>query len=186
MANPLSTRAGRSYRILAVGIVLAAVIVSATIFVTYTSVTTVTRTTTSTTTEFTTFLVSESTRASASSNGTRVFQATFQQVRYCGQYNILPWAVTLNGFTEVQPSNQSFPLPTNTFSTFVPDQNLTRITFSLPDGTYNYAVWGGTPHGPGGQLYPEGGTVEINGSNVLVNLAVYLSYTCTSTSASQS
>ena len=77
---------------------------------------------------------------SANSTGTRVFQVTFQQVRYRCQYNIVPWAVMFNGLAEVQPFNQSLPLPTNTFSTLVPNKNLTRMTFSVPDGTCDYVV----------------------------------------------
>src|ERR1039458_1183849 len=93
---------------------------------------------TSTTVELTTLFISSSQVATNPSTNTttgRVYEVTFQQVRYCGKYNILPWTVTLNGQTEVQPSNQTLPLPTNTFSTIVPNQNLTRMTLSVPSGT---------------------------------------------------
>jgi len=110
----------------------------------------------------------------------RDFQVTFQQVPYCGKYNILPWAATLNGTTVVQPSNQSLPLPTNQFSTIVPDKNLTRITFSVPPGNYNSTVEGGSSFGGGLSLDTRG--VHVNGSDVLVNVAVWLGFTCTTTS----
>jgi len=111
--------------------------------------------------------------------GVRVYELTFRQVRYCGQFNIIPWAVTLNGLglTEVEPSNQSLPLPTNTFSTIVPNQNLTRITFLVPSGTYSYTVSGGADFG--GELYPGSGTVQVRESSVFVNVEVWLSFTCT-------
>ena len=122
------------------------------------------------------------TQTATQSTGVGVYKLTFRQVRYCGQFNIMPWAVTLNslGLTEVQPSNQSLPLPANAFSTVVPDQNLTRITFLVPSGTYSYTVSGGTP--PAGELYPGSGTVEVRESDVFVNVEVWLSFTCTSSS----
>jgi len=107
----------------------------------------------------------------------RDFQVTFQQVPYCGKYNILPWASTLNGITVVQPSNQSLPLPTDQFSTIVPDKNLTRITFSVPSGNYNATVEGGA--GFGGELSLDASEVHVNGSNVFVNVGVWLGFTCT-------
>jgi hypothetical protein len=118
-------------------------------------------------------------------DATQLYQVTFQQVRYCGQYNILPWAVRINGLTQVQPSNQSLPLPTNYFSTIVPDQNLTHMTFYLPSGTYDYTLIGGAPMG--GELYTgsglSSGTVAVNGANVSVNVEVWLSFTCAATTS---
>lgn len=121
-----------------------------------------------------------STQTAANNIGTGVYELTFRQVRYCGQFNIMPWAVTLNGLglTEVEPSNQSLPLPTDTFSTMVPNQNHARITFLVPSGTYSYTVSGGAP--PGGELYPGSGTVEVKESDVFVNVGVWLSFTCAS------
>ena len=101
-----------------------------------------------------------------STTGARVYAVTFQQVRYCGQYNIMPWAVTIDGLTAVQPSNQTLPLPTNYFSTRVSDQNLTRITLFVPPGTYDYTLSGGAEMGGG--FYPTSGTVVISGSDVVV------------------
>jgi hypothetical protein len=112
----------------------------------------------------------------------QISEVTFQQVRYCGQYNILPWAVTLDGLTQVQPHNQSLPLPSNTFSTIVLDQNLTRITFYLPPGTYNYTIIGGSPGG--GELFVgngyHSGAVTVNDSDITVNVGIQLSRTCAS------
>jgi hypothetical protein len=121
-----------------------------------------------------------STQTATNNSGAQVHELTFRQVRYCGQFNIMPWAVTLNGLglTEVEPSNQSLPLPTNTFSTIVPNQNLTRITFFVPSGTYGYTVRGGAP--PAGELYLGSGTVEVKESDVFVNVGVWLSFTCAS------
>ncbi len=118
------------------------------------------------------------------STGEVVYKVTFQQVQYCGLYNILPWAVTVGGLTQVQPSNQTLPLPTNTFSTVVPDQSLTRMTFYLPPGAYSYIVYGGSGNGPGGQLYPTSGTFQVVGSNLVLNEDVYLSFTCAPTTSS--
>jgi len=118
------------------------------------------------------------TDTSTNNTGARLYDVAFQQTRYCGQFNIVPWAVTLNGLTEVQPANQTLPLPTNTFSTIVPNQNLTRIAFSVPPGEYNYTIEGGA--GFNG-FYPTSGAVQVNVSDVLVNVGVSLSLTCAPT-----
>jgi len=163
-----------SYTTLAAAIVIAAVVISATIFANSTFSTTVTKTSTQTTS------------VTVNNLGNRVYHVTFQQVRDCGQFNIMPWAVTLNniGITQVQPANQSLPLPTNTFSTIVPNQNLTKITFLVPSGTYNYTVSGGTPgFSLGGWLGPSTGAVKVIQSDVSVSVFVSLSITCTTTAA---
>jgi hypothetical protein len=163
----------RSYTGVAIAIIVAALIVGSVAYLTVSATNkTITKVETTTVTSTPT-----------NSTGVRAYAVTFQQVRECGQYNIMPWAVTLNGLTQVQPSNQTLPLPTNYFSTIVSNQNLTRITFSVPSGTYSYTVTGGTPNGPGGELYPGSGTIHVNGSDVLVNVGVYLSITCTSTTS---
>jgi hypothetical protein len=180
----------RTYTRIAAAIIVAAIIVSATILATSSFSATVTRTSTQTTTELITPLVSSTNIATGTAtNNTRVrvYGVTFQQVRDCGQFNIMPWAVTFNGLTEVEPSNQSIPLPTNSFSTIVPNQNLTRIAFSVPSGTYNYTVIGGAVGG--GELYTgsgmTSGTIHVNGSDVLVSVGVWLSITCTSSGTAQ-
>ena len=163
----------RNYTRLAIAIITAALIIG---FISYLTVSPTNKTITKV--ETTTV-----TSTPTNSTGVRAYAVTFQQVRECGQYNIIPWAVTLDGLTQVQPSNQTLPLPTNYFSTIVPNQNLTRITFSVSPGTYSYTVSGGTPNGLGGELYPGSGTIHVNGSDVLVNVEVYLSITCTSTTS---
>jgi hypothetical protein len=180
MTNQPSGRRNRSYATLAAAIVVAAVVIAATLSATLETNSTVTKTTTQTTTtiETTTLLISSSqtgTTPLANTTCGPICEVTFQQVRYCGKFNILPWAVTLDGQTEVQPSNQSLPLPGNTFSTLVPNQNLTRMTFLVPLGSYNYTIEGGS--GFNG-FYPTSGAVQVNGSDVLVNVGISLSITC--------
>jgi hypothetical protein len=109
-----------------------------------------------------------------------LYAVTFKQLRYCGEYNILPWAVKINGLTQVQPSNQTLPLPTDHFSTIVPDQSLAQMTFYLPSGIYNYTVSGG---GGFNEIYPGSGTFQVGGSDIIVNLEVFLSFTCTTTTS---
>jgi hypothetical protein len=79
---------------------------------------------------------------SATATTDRVYKVTFEQVEYCGEYDILPWSVSIDGLVQVQPHNQSLPLPTNTLSTIVPDKNLTQMAFYLPRGhtTTHYSV----------------------------------------------
>ena len=177
----------RSYTGLAIATVEAALIIGSVAYLTIspTSKTTTKIVTVFGTTTVTSTIISTVISTLASSNGARVYAVTFQQVRDCGQYNIMPWAVTIDGLTAVQPSNQSLPLPTNYFSTIVPNQNLTRITFYLPSGVYNYALSGGAPMG--GELYTgsgmTSGTVEVSGADVSVNVEVWLSITCTATTS---
>ena len=114
--------------------------------------------------------------ASPSSTGPQLDSVTFQQVRYCNTYNMLPWTVTIDGLTQVQPSNQSLPLPSNTFSTRASNQNLTRMTFYLTPGSYPYTLNGGAQMGGG--FYPTSGTVNVNGPNIIVNVTIWLSITC--------
>jgi len=185
----MSGQPTRSYLAIAAAIVVAGVLISASLFFAV-SVSPVIKTTTFTsfatvTSAVTSIVTSTVTGTPVSTTGARVFAVTFQQVRDCGQYNIMPWAVTIDGLTAVQPSNQSLPLPTNYFSTIVPNQNLTRITFYLPSGVYNYALSGGAPMG--GELYTgsgmTSGTVEVSGADVSVNVEVWLSITCTATTS---
>jgi hypothetical protein len=76
---------------------------------------------------------------------------------------------------QVQPHNQSLPLPTITLSTIAPDKNLTRMAFYLPPGTYNYTLLGGSGFE---ELYVGNGahseTVTVNGSDI-VSMWGYLS-----------
>jgi len=181
----LSSQPVRSYLVIAAAIVIAGVLISASVFVAVGGA----KTTTTTLTSMTTVTITvTSTVISTPINSTeaRVYAVTFQQVRYCGQYNIMPWAVTIGGLTQVQPPNHSLPLPTNTFSTIVPNQNLTHITFLVPPGVYNYTLSGGAPMG--GELYTgsgmTSGTVVVNGADVSVSVEVWLSFTCTSTTTS--
>ena len=119
---------------------------------------------------------------SATATTNQVYKVTFEQVQYCGEYNILPWGVSIEGLVQVQPRNQSLPLPTNTLSTIVPDKNLTQMAFYLPPETYSYTPLGGSGFE---ELYVDNGThsgtVTVNGSDAVVNVGISLSITCTST-----
>lgn len=93
----------------------------------------------------------------------RVYEVTFVQATSCGppgEWGI-PWAVTLDNQTEVQPSNATLPVTTHTKNTT--NQSLTMISFSVRNGTYDYDV---APNVPG----PSPGMVTVDGSNVLVRL----------------
>lgn len=171
----------RSYTGLAIATVEAALIIGSVAYLTIspTSKTTTKIVTVFGTTTVTSTIISTVISTLASSNGARVYAVTFQQVRDCGEYNIMPWAVTIDGLTAVQPSNQTLPLPTNYFSTRVSNQNLTRLTVFVPPGTYDYTLSGGAEMGGG--LYPTSGTVVVSGLDVVVNVEIWLSITCTST-----
>jgi hypothetical protein len=110
---------------------------------------------------------------SATATTDRVYKVTFEQVQYCSEYNILPWGVSIDGLVQVQPHNQSLPLPTNT-----------QMAFYLPPGAYNYSLLGGSGFE---ELYvgngANSGTVTVNGSDVVVSVGISLSIICTSTKA---
>ncbi|MGH9919512.1 MAG: hypothetical protein ACRD6W_11695 [Nitrososphaerales archaeon] len=128
--------------------------------------------------------IAQTTSGNLSVAENQVYKVTFQQVQYCGEYNILPWGVTIDGLTQIQPHNQTLPLPTNTLSTIVPDQNLTEMSFYLAPGTYNYTLLGGSGFEEltVGSGY-HSGSLAVSGSDVVVDVGVSLSITCTSTKA---
>ena len=73
----------------------------------------------------------------------------------------IPWYVTFDGITKVQPSNTTQPPDNVIRSTF--NQNLSRIIFFTNAGTYNYSIR------PSGVFTPQNGTLVVSG-NVTVRL----------------
>lgn len=92
----------------------------------------------------------------------RVYEVAFVQAPACGIQGDwdVPWAVTLDNKTEIQPANATLPITTQENTS---NQSLTMISFSVGNGTYGYEV---VPKEYG----PSPGVVTVNGSNVLVRL----------------
>lgn len=92
----------------------------------------------------------------------------FDETGYgCGSQTLYAesWAVTLDGVTIVQPSNATLPVSGSEASSAF--QSIHTITFTLPDGIYDYNVSSSS-----GPLLPSQsrGAVTVNGSDVAINL----------------
>lgn len=102
-----------------------------------------------------------------------LFQVIFVQTPTCGDLNeyAIPWAVNLGNMTIVEPPNARLPDPSSELlQGGVKILNLTRITFSLPDGTYRYTVLPSGDFGvnlPGGNLTS---AVTVQGADIVVTV----------------
>ena len=82
---------------------------------------------------------------------------------YCnGVSYVSPWAVTLGKITIAQPSNATLPL-SGAYSESSAYYLISKIVFTVPNGSYNYTV---IPS----ELMPASGTVNVNGSDSIVEL----------------
>jgi len=86
----------------------------------------------------------------------------------------VPWSVTIDGWTKVQPVGTSLPLNDN-FLQGTTNESLSTITFLLPSGTYEYQV-----HPSNMFFTPSSGTVTVSEGEVEVNIA-YSGTSCTTT-----
>jgi hypothetical protein len=90
---------------------------------------------------------------------------TFQQAGACSPaVYVLPWSVTLGNTTEAQPSNTPLPVPNGGYSAGPEPPGLYTITFSVPNGVYQYSIR------PQGAFYSANGNVTVSGSDVTVTL----------------
>jgi hypothetical protein len=169
----------RSYTKLAIAVVLAAMIIGSVLYLGISSgskTVTVTITTpitfTSTVTDNSTITTILNASCSSSPN---LHCVAFQQLGACNpEFWGVPWSVTVDGVTQVQPEGSSVPGP-NSGLGGTTNQNLTIIVFSLPDGAYNFSV-----RPSNGYFTPTSGTVDVNGTDVLVQIA-YTGTGCTET-----
>ena len=125
-------------------------------------------------------VVQQDGKTSSSCDGSAtVHCVVFQQLGACSPaFWAVPWSVTIGGTTEVQPHGTSLPLD-NLVSYGTSNANLSVIVFSLPDGNYQYSV------SPNAFLTPTSGTVNVSGSDALVQIA-YTGTSCVTTVASTS
>jgi|SRR5579872_2292847 len=104
---------------------------------------------------------------------------TFDQTPLCPTYTSLfnatfiPWSVTLSNdktsTTEVEPAGT--PLPLNGSVSGGPGlTQYTQISFSIKNGNYNYTL---SPYGIRNNRSQDSGTVTVNGSDVIIDLAYY-------------
>ncbi len=94
----------------------------------------------------------------------RLYTVTFNETGSgctAGYVYVSKWYVTMANITIVQPSNATLPFPNSVVSHgagyFV---MISKITFTVPDGTYPYHV----------SLGPKDGTVTVDGADVVVQV----------------
>ena len=95
----------------------------------------------------------------------QVYKVTFQQMGWCTPpVYTAPWEVTLGNETEVEPSNATLPIPTNTATESGAFQKYSTIVFSVPDGIYAYTV-------QIAGVQPTSGIAVVSGSDVTISVA---------------
>lgn len=156
----LNSAPTRSYARLAIAIVVGAVVISATAL-SYSS--------------FEATVTTTVTRTGAS----ELYQVEFIQESNCpyGSW-VFPWAVVINDQTIVQPSNATLPLSYNLLH-LTGGSNYSTISFSLPNGTYNYAILPVDPLGSN-----QSGHITVDGSDIAVQVyAFIMAMGCSSSSS---
>jgi hypothetical protein len=131
------------------------------------STTTITMSTTITTTTTTSNQSTSSTAGSTSSSASnsssavvQVYKVTFvQNGTVCrGQTGYFqPWGITVDGMTEVEPSNATLPIVSESGT-----NTMYPIVFSLPNGTYTFDAL------PVNAFYENSGSVQVAGSDVTI------------------
>jgi hypothetical protein len=159
----MGNQSTRSYTKLAIAIVIAAIIIGS---VTYLTISPADKTTTVT-----------STSTVSCGTSSTLHCMVFQQTGACSNPEFwgIPWSVTIGGTTEVQPPGTQLPPDNGSLLGLggTLDENLTVIVFSLPDGIFHFRV------SPAADYFtPESGTVDVNGTDVLVQIA-YTGTSCT-------
>ncbi len=92
-----------------------------------------------------------------------IFNETGIHCSWSGQPSFISrWYVTLGEVTIVQPSNATLPFPDPGVSTYGDYGMISKIVFTVPDGTYQY-------HGSLGL----NGTAVVNGSDVVIQVYSY-------------
>ena len=155
-----ATPPARSFTLLAVAIVVAAILVSATLFVALGTPSTVTRTVPGiTTTTFT-----RTVTGALTGEAPLLYEVEFIQQSACpGGIWLAPWSVTLNNQTIVRPSGATLPLSEGGFQAGGTFQNDSVISFSVPNGTYSYSI---DPKAFLGQA----GNLTVDGDDIIVQV----------------
>jgi hypothetical protein len=167
----MSDQSKRRVRVVGATIIVAALMVSASVlFASYGLVgsRTVTKTVTSAST--TTNLITTTTTSTEVPASIPLHMVTFNESGDCGGVYANRWAVTMGNITISQPSNMTYPFPPfGGESDTAAGAIISKIIFTVPDGTYNY-----TTYAPA-MLFPFSGTVDVNGSDVVVQLELEIS-----------
>jgi hypothetical protein len=123
------------------------------------------RTTTTTLPPITSTTTATASQQIADVSSIQLHKVTFNETGDCGGVYADRWAVTMGNITTSQPSNMTYPFPSfGGESDTAAGALISKIVFTVPDGTYNY-----TTYAPA-SLFPFSGTVDVNGSDVVVQL----------------
>ena len=96
------------------------------------------------------------------------YNITFQQISCNPTYYVAAWSVTLGNQTIYNPNNGASTSSNVTeLSSFPSNSTISTITFTVPDGAYNYTV-----KPTSGFSSSTAGIVKVNGSSVVVQLDV--------------
>jgi hypothetical protein len=108
----------------------------------------------------------QTTTMSSTQQSTRLYEMTFSEAGYCSPpAYYAPWAVALNNKTTIaEPPSATLPLEVNGGAYSPYNKNFSVITFSVPNGTYDYAIY------PQPMFQFQSGVVTVNGSDVLVRV----------------
>jgi hypothetical protein len=123
------------------------------------------RTVTSTVVTTTTSLMTITNLPSTATTTTQLHKVIFNESAVCDNDYPDRWAVTLADITISQPANVTFPFSKGAqFGSA--GEAVSKIVFTMPDGTYNWNVSALT------SLVPASGTIGVNGSDVEIQIQV--------------
>jgi hypothetical protein len=164
LSQGMSDQSKRRVRVIGATIVVGALVVSASVlFAAYGFGGSRTVTKTVTSASATTNLITTTITSTEVSASIPLHMVTFNESGECGAYADT-WAVTLGNITIAQPSNATLPISTEEGVAGGAYKMISKIIFTVPDGVYQYDVTSGW------SLFPSGGTVDVNGSDVVVQL----------------
>ncbi|MGP8057974.1 MAG: hypothetical protein ACLP9K_10300 [Nitrososphaerales archaeon] len=94
-----------------------------------------------------------------------LYEVEFTQQGVCSpKVWAAPWAVVMDKQTIVQPSNATLPLSESSFQASPSFENYSAIWFSVPNGTYSYAIL------PQVALPQHSGSVTVDGKDTTVEV----------------
>ena len=99
------------------------------------------------------------------------------QSNACNLSYVVPWSVTIANVTKAQPANATLPVSENRWSAGTEYGNMSKVTFFLPNGSYDYDIH------PSSAFSVHSGTITVDGATVLVSVPLPF-FPCTTTTIS--
>ncbi|MGD0478494.1 MAG: hypothetical protein ABSB29_10080 [Nitrososphaerales archaeon] len=100
----------------------------------------------------------------------RLYEVEFTQQGVCSpKVWTAPWAVVMDKQTIARPSNVTLPLSESLFNSLPSYENYSAIWFSVPNGTYSYAILPQAfpPHSGSVTVDGMDTTIEVHGATIL-------------------